>query len=439
MKDFYSIFPKSSKEEWIALLEKELKGESLDKLSKTNHIEEITFPSYFHQDDKEEHFSDPNFFPFTRGYSNKNNEWYIASNFCIEEEKATNKEVLSSLMSGTTHVILEAQNSQAIDFSILLKDIGLSHILTTLHAKTIEQVNQFLQAAGTNPVQIILENQHAHIEELIQFSHPSRKLFHVDGSSVQQAGSTSWQEIAISIAEGHELLVRQLDLGIDIDTAASSIHFSIGIGNKFYFELAKFRAFRTCWSEVIQKYSPKTELAYKTHVCAKSTFVNISLKDSYTNLLRQTTEAMSAVLGGVSSINIRPFDWHAKIKNYTFSRRMATNISLLLKEESYLNKVIDVAGGSYALDYITSEIVKKAWELFLEIENQGGITNESTIKQLKANITSKAEARLIEYRSNKEKLIGINIFPNPEKSDNTWESSPTCWNNLNPLIIEQNL
>lgn len=442
MNDLFSSFQASSKEEWIALLKKELKGESIDALNKINRVEEIAFPSYFHREDQKSSFSDPGLVPYTRGIQSKNNDWTIATTFRITDLKETNREIVAALMAGTDHLVLEATTGDSIDFHALLHEVGLSFIHTTFRAKSKEQVNEFLIFAKEAPVLI----EYAHNEELLKGhlpdyldKNPNLKLLHVDASSVQQAGGTTWQELSIALAEGHELLVKQIDQGIDCDTAAAAIHFTFGIGSKYFFELAKIRAFRTCWAQIVSAYSPKHACSLAATITAKTGFLNTSLKDPYTNLLRQTTEAMSVVLGGIQHLNIQPYDWYSDNSNIAFTRRMATNISLLLKEESYLQIVLDPAGGSYSLDALTETIAERAWSSFQWIERNGSISNAEVQKTLFAEIEEKAEMRIAEIKDKTEKRIGINIFPNPEQVTNNWTELPACWNDLKPLILEQNL
>ncbi|MNK00456.1 Methylmalonyl-CoA mutase small subunit [compost metagenome] len=442
MNDLFSSFRASSKEEWTAILLKELKGESIDTLNKFNKVEEIAFPSYFHKEDQKGHFSDPGLAPYTRGIQPKNNDWTIATAFRITDAAQNNQEIIAALMSGTDHLVLEAVNTESIDFAVLLNEVGLTFIHTTFRAKSLEQITGFLAFAKGVPVLIeytdndalLAANPQKYLDE-----NPNLKLFHVDASLVQQAGATTWQELSIALAEGHELLVKQLESGMSCDSAAASIHFTFGIGSKYFFELAKIRAFRTCWAQIVSAYSPEHTCSLAATITARTGFLNISLKDPYTNLLRQTTEAMSAVLGGIQHLNIQPYDWYSTNPNPVFTRRMATNISLLLKEESYLQIVLDPAGGSYAIDALTETIAERAWSSFQWIERNGTISNAEVRKTLSAEIEEKAAMRTSEIADKTEKRIGINIFPNPEQVTNSWNELPACWNNLKPLILEQTL
>lgn len=439
MSALFASFPKTSKEAWVQLLQKELKGESLDVLQKFNRVEEIAFPAYFHHEDAPSAFSDPGSFPFTRGSESDTNDWHIGTCFRIQDEKEDNKLLLQALMAGTTALVLHATDDHTIRFNELLENVGLEYIHTTFHARTVEQAKGFSAFIGKNAAVIVADNTDSWISGARAFATSPIRPFTVNAYSVQQAGGTTWQEAAIALAEGHELLVAQLEAGLTTDEAAGNIHFLFGIGNQYFYEIAKFRAFRMAWARIVSEYAPAEEKSAGAHIAAQTGFVHTGLKDPYTNLLRQTTEAMSAVTGGVQQLIVQPYDWYAEQQQLNFTRRMATNISLLLKEESYLDKVIDPAGGSYALDDLTKAVAERAWATFRQIEANGGITSSEIRSQLSQEITEKAQQRLTLIREKKSTLIGINVFPNPETVNNNWQLLPAAWNGLPSLIIESEL
>lgn len=435
MSTLFAAFNPTSKQEWVELLQKELKGESLDVLQKFNRIEEIILPAYLHREDAPETFSDPGMVPFTRGNEPESNDWHIGTCFRITDEKAANTEILQALMSGTTALVLHATSEKAIDFSTLLNEVGLEYIHITFYPKTREQARSFQEFLGTAQGAIVLENN----AEWLSLSAPLAKNcrpFAVQAMKVQRSGGTTWQEIAIALAEGHDLLVAQLESGRSVDEACANIHFIFGVGNNYFYEIAKIRAFRTAWARIVEEYEPTSPHSMKAFITVETGYMHTSLKDPYTNLLRQTTEAMSAVVAGVQQLVVQPYDWYSSRSDTTFTRRMATNISLLLKEESYLNYVADPAGGSYLLDELTNAVAERAWELFREIEAKGGITAQETIAMLEQAIAEKAEQRLQLIKDKKAMLIGINAFPNPESVDAEWNAQPEGWKAIPALIVE---
>ena len=436
MDNLFSSFDATSKSEWIALLEKELKGESINKLQKVHPIEEIAFPSYLHRSDKGADCSDPGNADYTRGIQQTTNDWHIGTCFRIETIATTNKEMLSALMAGTTALVVHAMNENDLDFLLLFAGVELQYIHTTFYPKTPQQAIDFAAFVGEHPAAIVSDFNSELLAQLDKFSNANLRPFGINAYAVQQAGATTWQELAVALAEGHELLVEQLDAGIPVDNAAKAIHFVLGIGNQYFFEISKIRAFRSLWAQVVAAYNPKTDAAKQAIITAQTGFMRIGLKDPYTNLLRQTTEAMSAVIGGVFQLVVQPYDWYASPQKTVFTRRMATNISLLLKEESYIQLVIDPSGGAYAIDMLTATIAERTWSEFQWIEKHGGIAQNEVIAHLTAAITEKATLRLSKVQAKEDKIIGINSFENPDKSDYQWQTKPSAWRGLSPLIMD---
>ena len=184
-----------------------------------------------------------------------------------------------------------------------------------------------------------------------------------------------------------------MDRGLTIDEAAACLHFNVGVGSNYFYEIAKIRAIRILWSKIIETYGVSHACSYNTRITGIVGFTNKSLKDPYTNLLRQTTEAMSLAFAGVHAICVLPYDQASEKGATSLSTRMAVNIPLILQEESYLDKVIDPLSGSYTIEYLTNEIAEKAWNSFQEIENEGGIGAENAQNSLKTTISEKAQLR----------------------------------------------
>ena len=151
--------------------------------------------------------------------------------------------------------------------------------------------------------------------------------------------------------------------GIAVDEVAHRIKFNMGVSSNFFMELAKFRAARMLWAQIVKQYNPAHEDNCKMHVHASTSRFNQTIYDSHVNLLRSQTETMSAALAGVESITTTPFDVPYKTPD-AFSERIARNQQYLLKEESHLDKVIDPAGGSYYVETLTVALATEAWKLF---------------------------------------------------------------------------
>ncbi|MES2556409.1 MAG: methylmalonyl-CoA mutase family protein [Bacteroidota bacterium] len=439
MSKLFASFPPTSKHDWLELLQKELKGESMDKLQKFNRIEEISLPAYLHREDQPKAFSDPGLLPYTRGSRASSNDWHIGSCFRIENEQTDNKQLLEALMAGTTALVIHATSARDIDFKTLFSGVDLEYIHTTFYSQSTTQAAAFLSFLRNYSGAVVAENSSEWLNYGRQCASLTVKPFAVQANLVQQSGGTTWQELSIALAEGHDLLVAQLELGLSVDEASANIHFIFGIGNQYFYEIAKLRAFRMAWARIVSEYTPEHDCSHAAYITSQTGCVHTSLKDPYTNLLRQTTEAMSAVVGGVQQLVIQPYDWHATNANTAFTQRMATNISLVLKEESYLDKVIDPSGGSYAIDDLTNAIAERAWTSFQWIEANGGLADQMVVETLSAEIREKAQQRVTSVREKKSTLIGINAFLNPDPIQHEWHSQPSGWKTAPALIIESEI
>ncbi len=420
-----SSFPNTSKEEWINILTKELKGAPIETLHKHDEIEGLSFNSYMHETDKSATFSDPGLAPYVRGVKHENNEWIISCPVYLRDdvsEAESNQFILDQLMKGSTGIYLIAETDRDIDFSRLFSEVGLEFIYPSFEARTIAQANAFTQFLGSNAGTVISKENHTSIS--------------INAYLAQQSGANATQELVVALSEGHDALVKQLDAGKTVDEACKNIQFNFGVGTKYLIETAKFRAFRWCWSTLVSAYKPEHQCSKSARIVAKTGFTHLSLKDPYTNLLRQTTQAMSAINGGVDELVLQPYDAYSSEFKPVFTQRMATNVSLLLQEESFFSKVSDVAGGSYAIDFFTKSIAENAWKKFKELEALGGLENETAASQLKNEIEATAQLRIERLKEKKDKLIGINIFPNPQTEIGQWTSVPAGWKGLPTLLLD---
>lgn len=420
-----SSFPTTSKEEWINILTRELKGAPIESLHKRDEIEELNFNAYLHETDKSVPFSDPGLAPYVRGVKQESNEWIISCSVYLRNdftEVESNKFILDQLMKGSTGIYIIAETDRDIDFSKLFAEVELEFIYPSFEAKTVAQARAFQAFLGSNTGTL--------------FASGNQDTITINAYLAQQSGANATQELVIALSEGHEALVKQLDAGKTIDEACKNIQFNFGIGTKYLVETAKFRAFRWCWSTLVGAYKPEYECSKSARIVAKTGFTHLSLQDPYTNLLRQTTQAMSAINGGVDELVLQPYDAYSSQFNPVFTQRMATNISLLLQEESFFSKVKDVAGGSYAIDFFTKSLAQNAWKKFKELDALGGLENESVVAQLKSEIKATAQLRVTRLQEKKDKLIGINIFPNPKTETGQWTSVPAGWKGLPTLLLD---
>ena len=240
---------------------------------------------------------------------------------------------------------------------------------------------------------------------------PNLRLFTVDSNLLCNAGAYIYQELGYALAWGAEWMNLLTDAGVSADDAAKRIKFNMGISTNYFMELAKFRAARMLWAQIVKQYAPECKCSCKIAVHAITSEFNQTIFDAHVNLLRSQTEAMSAALAGVDSITVIPFDKQYKQPD-EFSKHLARNQQLLLMEESHLNKVVDPAGGSYYVETLTMSIAEQAWKLFLDCEDKGGFNALLEEGAVQKDVNTTAEKRHTDVARRKEQLLGTNQFPN---------------------------
>lgn len=439
MNNFFSEFPKSSIDEWEDRLRKELKDNDLSEaFSKSDDIEGLSFKSYVH--DSEVSVSDevPGVFPFKRGHKYQDNNWLNSVLIDVEDELEANKNALEVLMTGADALIFNL-TKENINLDQLLSEIGLEYIQVHFIVHSLDQFKalnvRFEQT--TFDVFYRVDFHEVDLKEFIQHISNHQKPFcFVNAFSIQQSGASIKQELAYALSLGNEFLAKLLESGLSIEKASELIHFDFGVGSNYFNEIAKIRAFRAMWSFVLKNYNHSNQNAIQ--LSASVGFVNKSLKDPYTNLLRQTTEAMSAIVGGVDSLTILPYDKLSVKGTSDFALRMAQNIPLILKEESYFDKVIDPIGGSYSIEKLTDEVIQISWDLFQELEGLNGIFNSECQLYLKNEIQKLVELKLAAYASNEKTLIGVNKFKALTEEENEWKIQESALG-LPQFIIENNI
>ncbi len=434
MKLFDEFSPQSMKD-WRASVERELKGLSFDEtLVRKDEIEELTFSKY-----ENEVTNSSEGLNYSRSSRSQSNDWAIGKRIAVKDEKVANKIALEALNQGANSLTFAFQK-KGILFSALFENIGLNYIdcqFETLDTAQTETLQKAYTEFCEKP--LVLLNDPIGAGKEIDFPNSSEKgkvHFKINALGLHQAGANATQEIAFALSSGHEYLHKLLAAGFSIDDASAMIRFEFGIGSKYFIEATKFRVFRKLWSNVIAAYTPTESCSHACYLYATTGFVNKSLKDPYTNLLRQSTEAMSAVLGGVNEICVLPYDEYAQTKTDGLSARMALNISNILKEESYFDKVIDPLGGSYSMEKLADEMEGKAWSIFQKMEGLGGIKTNESKEFLRKSIKETAQKRIEKLNSGENMLIGVNKYPSLKEEKNSWSEIPSYFG-LEALILEK--
>ncbi|RSK47653.1 methylmalonyl-CoA mutase family protein [Hymenobacter rigui] len=244
---------------------------------------------------------------------------------------------------------------------------------------------------------------------------PKFKALGLDMAYYGNRGATATQQIAFALSTAAYYLSELPTADLSVAEVAAALHVHVAVGPNYFFEIAKLRALRKLWATLLHAYGLPAEAAQQLTIFASTATWSQTTLDPHTNLLRTTTEAMSAVLGGADAISVGTFDglFHAPNE---FAERLARNLPVLLREEAYLDRVQDPAAGSYYVETLTDQLAREAWNLFQQIEAAGGLPAATSFVMQELHASAQAQFRRI--ANGEQVVIGTNKFHNPnEKFD----------------------
>ena len=247
----------------------------------------------------------------------------------------------------------------------------------------------------------------------IEANNSDLRVLGVSAYNYNSAGATAVQELAFAFATALDYFDAMTERGFAPEELAPRFQFEFGVGPYFFMEIAKLRAARYLWSLLLEQYSVRSDLR-KIFIRARCSKFNQTVFDPYVNILRTTTETFSAVLGGADAICSNPFDECFGLPN-EFSRRIARNIHLLLKEESHMDFVIDPAGGSYFVETLTEQFAEAALSLFKKIEDNGGMYKSLCSNFIQNSLEETFNQKLSDFNKRKAILVGVNMYANPKE------------------------
>ena len=434
----FDMFPPVSTEEWKAKINVDLKGADFDRKLVWRTNEGFNVQPFYRREDIEglpTIGSLPGEFPFVRG-TRDNNEWVVRQAVIGDTAAEANEHALHILNRGVESLGIKlGGNLGAADLAEILKGVDLKKVEINVsccpgHAVEVaEALVRLIREAGAekefrgsvayDPFRRLLRRglpfpKDAAAEGLALYEVvkdiKELRCFAVDSFMLNNAGAFITQELGYALAWGAEWMTMMTEAGLSADQVAERIKFNMGIGSNYFMELAKFRAGRMIWAEIVKAYGASDE-ACKMWVHAVTSEFNQTIYDAHVNLLRTMTETMSAALAGVNSIETLAFDSCFRRPD-EFSERIARNQQFLLRDESHLNKVVDPAGGSYYIETLTVSIAEQAWKIFNEVEDNGGFEAMLRRGEIQGKVNESGVKRHLDVARRKENLLGTNIYPN---------------------------
>lgn len=449
----FTEFPPVSTQEWMEKVTADLKGADFEKKLVWRTNEGFSVKPMYRAEDLDglaTTSSLPGEYPFVRG-TKKDNDWLVRQDVNEIHPAEANKKALELLNKGVNSLSfkIESEHVNGESIAVLLKDID--PVAAELNfrccvrnaAKLIALLGEYYKANNVDvmnaygsvdfdPFKRILkkgrpfENMTEAYKEVFEAAAalPRFRVFSVNALSFNNAGSYIYQELGYALSWGNEILAQLVEAGLPANMVAKRIKFNFGVGSNYFMEIAKFRAARMLWANIVKAYNPQCQFdcpnkqadglctcSMKMRSHAETSNWNLTVYDAYVNMLRTQTEAMSAAIAGVDSLTVSPFDVAYKTSD-DFSERIARNQQLLLKEESHFDKIVDPAAGSYYIENLTSSIAEQAWNLFLAVEEKGGFKAAVDACDIQKDVNKAGATRRDALAKRREILLGTNQYPN---------------------------
>jgi len=383
----------------------------------------------------------PGEFPYVRGTKTDNN-WLVSQNIEVTDPKKANEKALDILNKGIDSLcfILSGDLISAANLDILLQGICLECIeinfrsCSTEAAKIASLLADYVKANNLDASKIVGSVNYDPFKRMLKkginadntvimdamkaafeaaATLPKFRVFGANPYLFNNAGAYCAQELGFGLAYGNEFLSLASEAGLSVKDVAKKVKFNFGIGSNYFMEIAKFRAARLLWAQIVNAYLAEGDCksAAKMRIHASTSEFNQSVYDAYVNLLRSQTEAMSASIAGVDSMTVVPFDTAYQISD-DFSERIARNQQLLLKEEAHLDQIVDASAGSYYIENLTTALAAEAWKIFLAVDEKGGFLAAIREGFVQAEVNASNKKRLNDVSSRREILLGTNQYPN---------------------------
>ena len=412
----FSEFPEVSAKQWKQKIQMDLKGADYNETLVWESLEGINVKPFYHQEDLENIPTYP--LP-------KNHDWSVGQSIYAGDAQKANAKAQEILKKGVESLIFTVPNEE-IDFDallsgIILKDIQLYFNFEFLALELIQKLVSLLKSKNAKAhlkMDIVghlakegnwyhtLEKDHDIFDHLVKLGTSDISIVGIDISHYQNAGANMVQQLAYGMAHANEYLNHASSSGLE---KSFPVTFTVAVGGNYFFEIAKLRALRWLWTSLASEYGIKSGC----HILAIPSKRNKTLYDYNVNMLRTTSECMSAVLGGADTVCNLPYDalYH---KDNEFGERIARNQLLLLKEESYLAEASQIATGSYYIESLTHQLAEKALSLFKQLEKGGGFLDGLKKRNIQQKIKDSAEKEQLLFDEGKIVSLGTNTYQNPE-------------------------
>jgi methylmalonyl-CoA mutase len=413
-------FPPISTEAWEEAIRKDLKGADYTRKLMWQTEEGLAVKPYYRKEDIAalDSLRQSRVCSSIAAGRRLNGDWRIREEIDAINPEQANQDARRAVAAGAEQIaFLNANVQNGSDLGLLLVNLqevpihfqnagkALLRLLTT---REKERSASAQLSSGWNPFE-----SPAFAAEILLALPPGFVPFTIDGSGFEESGASAVQEIGFTLAAAIDFLGEMTSRTIEVDRAAAAIEFSFAIGANYFFQIAKLRAFRILWARVQESFGGKQQ-SVPARIHARSSRWNKTIYDPHVNILRATTEAMSAALGGADSISVAAFDECYRAPNEA-SRRMARNTQIVLKQEALLSRVADAGAGSYYLEFLTDFIARESWKIMQGIESAGGFGKANASGQLAKALNESMAAREKAVVERRRVFTGTNQYADPSE------------------------
>jgi methylmalonyl-CoA mutase len=427
-------FPAPALNDWEKAAEKALKGKSVTSLH-TKTYEGIDLKPLYRAEDLPELDRVASYIPDIEEKFNEIKDWYIAQNVKRKSWDELSSALNDAFSRGQNCLSFSIDSLEADEkFDQFILNISKAFPLFNIEKNNLSFLQRMTVLAEGNPS---LRNIHGIFgfdplseygfrQHEIPFKQwfgsvekadrcmPDVKTLVVNTAPYHESGSHAVQDLSYALSEGVMYIERLLENGWVLEKIAQKIHFHFSVGSHFFMEIAKLRAFKKLWQEILTAYGLGEDVVRKSiSISAETSRFNKSMLDSHVNMLRSGGEAFSAILAGVNYLVVHPFDL-VMGEASPFSERVARNMQHILGEEAHLNKVSDPGGGSYYLEWLTDEVGKKTWAHFQSIDSRGGLQKLLLSGAIREEVMEIKESRMADLSTRNQSMIGTNIYANLE-------------------------
>lgn len=276
--------------------------------------------------------------------------------------------------------------------------------------------------SGSHPKPGDLSNELSLLASFVRRHLPNIRPLGMDTRIYHHCGASIVQELGFGLASATEILTILTENDFSIDEAAGQLHFTLAVGSNYFLEIAKIRALRLLWKNLLGAFEGNPE-KMPAYIHAETSRWNKTVYEPYSNMLRTSTEGMSAVIGGCDALTVLPFDEPIRQPG-NFSRRISRNAQIIMREEAHLHKVQDAAAGSYYIEQLTNDLARKAWQLFQSVEERGGMIQAIEDEFVQSSIERSRQKKDQAIATRKRIFTGTNQYPHPDERRTEEQAQP---------------